>query len=254
VWAYIQAARQGRICPGDEINVVVPTGNFGNILAASYARRMGLPLGKLICASNRNNVLSDFFGSGAYVSRRPFYLTMSPSMDILLSSNFERYVFEASGRDGKSVADWFADLARTGRFQVGPDVLARCGEEIWAGWCGEEETLASISEVFARYGYVLDPHSAAGYKVYRDYRRCVPEDERYTVLASTASPFKFPRSVLQALDPGFREEGEIRALEGLAARSGWEVPRCLRGIFAGDGAQRVYAVTEIPDVIRSIIE
>ena len=289
VWAYVQAVRLGCVRPGDEMNVVVPTGNFGNILAAAYARRMGLPLGRLICASNRNNVLSDFFDKGAYASKRPFYLTMSPSMDILISSNFERYLFEVSGRDGGCVAAWMADLARAGRFDVGADVLARCNEEMWAGWCGEEETLASIREVFERHGYVLDPHSAVGYKVYRDYRRCVPEDGRYTVLASTASPFKFARSVLKALDPGFQEDaavglrqseenlyqdegnlcqdeanmcqgganlrqGEVWALERLADLSGWEIPRCLQGIFAAEGGvQSVCTVAEIPDVIRFVL-
>jgi threonine synthase len=254
VWAYMQAVRQGCIRSGDEINVVVPTGNFGNILAASYARRMGLPLGRLICASNKNNVLSDFFGGGAYVSQRPFHVTMSPSMDILISSNFERYLFEASGRDGERVAAWFAGLARTGRLEADKEVLARCGGEIWAGWCGEEETLECIREVFGKYGYVLDPHSAVGYKVYADYRRSVPGDTRYTVLASTASPFKFAHSVLKALDPAFQGDDEREALDRLAVLSGWDIPRCLQDIFASESVDKpVLSVAGIPDFIRSVL-
>jgi threonine synthase len=281
VWAYVQAVRSGCVRAGEEINVVVPTGNFGNILAAVYARRMGLPLHKLICASNRNNVLSEFFGSGVYASRRPFYVTMSPSMDILVSSNFERYLFEVSGQDGERVAAWFAELARTGRFEAGADVAARCGEEIWAGWCGEQDTLACIREVFARHRYVLDPHSAVGYKVYGDYRRAAPEDDRYTVLVATASPFKFGRSVLAALDPelendqmggrfghdpgirpdgyslsapGGEPDGERAALERLQKISDWDIPAGLRDIFAEAKVPKfVCAAEEMPAFIRSVM-
>ncbi|MCL1791338.1 MAG: threonine synthase [Peptococcaceae bacterium] len=260
IWAYTQVVRSGHIREGEEINVVVPTGNFGNILAASYARRMGLPLHKLICASNRNNVLSEFFGSGAYVSERPFYVTLSPSMDILLSSNFERYLYEVSDRDGERVKAWFSELALSGRFRVGADVIARCGREIWAGWCGEEETLSCIRRVFEQWGYVLDPHTAVGYKVYGDYRCVAPEDDHYTVLVSTASPFKFGGSVLAALDPDPRNGhndathgAERGALDRLSAISGWEIPVGLRDIFDDRHRERfVCSPQEIPGFVRSV--
>lgn len=234
-WAYLQAVGQDRIKPDELLNIVVPTGNFGNILAAYYAKKMGLPLGKLICASNRNNVLFDFFRTGIYNSQRPFYLTSSPSMDILISSNFERFLFEMSGRSAQKILEWFTGLKREGKFEVDPETLARCRENMSAGWSDEQEVAAAIKQEYAGSAYLLDPHTAVGRKVYRKYRE-ESGDNRYTVIASTASPFKFASSVLSALKGDFRrdntgrEDDPMNSLKELSAFSGWEVPKGLKGL------------------------
>jgi threonine synthase len=198
VFAYINLIKEGRIKLGEKINFVVPTGNFGNILAAWYAGRMGLPIHKLICASNENKVLTDFFRSGVYEKNRPFKQTISPSMDILISSNLERFLFEMNGRDAVSITTWMKDLQEIGHFAVGETVQKAINEILWAGFATEEQTLATIKEIFTKYGYTLDTHTAVGMKVYEQY---VAEtgDETVTVLDSTASPFKFTASVLEAL-------------------------------------------------------
>lgn len=229
-WAYLQAVRQGKAVSGEKLNIVVPTGNFGNILAAFYAKRMGLPLGRLICASNKNNVLADFFRTGLYDSNRPFYLTTSPSMDILISSNFERFLFEVSGRNSEKVASWYISLAKEGRFQVDEETLRNCREEMAAGWASEEEVAQTIRQEYADNGYLLDTHTAVGMAVYRNYRE-ESGDQTYTILTSTASPFKFAGSVLEALRG---HEGRLddpwKALDELRGLSGWEVPAGLQGL------------------------
>jgi threonine synthase len=193
-WAYQQAVGQNRIKSGDKMNVVVPTGNFGNILAAYYAGRMGLPIANLICASNKNNVLSDFFSTGVYDSKRPFYLTTSPSMDILISSNFERFLFEVSGRNNQKVQEWFERLKKDGKFRVDTETLELCRRNMVAGWATEEGVAGTIRKVYEKSGYVLDPHTAVGLNVYEDYRER-SQDHIYTVITATASPFKFARGV-----------------------------------------------------------
>lgn len=232
IWAYLEAVRQGRVIPHKKINIVVPTGNFGNILAAYYAKRMGVPIGNLICASNKNKVLADFFETGIYDSRRPFYLTISPSMDILISSNFERFLFEAAARDAEKINFWFNSLSSTGRFEVDREVLNVCRENIKAGWADEEEVLETIKRVYKEHNYLLDPHTAVGVKVYEDYRRKTG-DNTFTVLASTASPFKFAKSVLLALKGElYKECDSWKAVELLNEVTGWEVPHALRDLFA----------------------
>jgi threonine synthase len=229
-WAYLQAVEQGRIKSGEGMNVVVPTGNFGNILAAYYAKQMGLPLTKLICASNKNNVLSDFFSTGVYDSKRPFYLTSSPSMDILISSNFERFLFEMSGRDDQKIRQWFDDLVKTGRFQVDQETLEACRQNMAAGWAAEEEVLETIRDIYEENGYVLDPHTAVAVKVYQNY--CTQSgDHTYTVITSTASPFKFAKSVLHALQgEEAHTENPWLALDNLSTLSGWDIPAGLQNL------------------------
>ena len=228
-WAYLQAIRQGQTAFGEDINIVVPTGNFGNILAAYYAKKMGLPIGKLICASNKNNVLADFFQSGIYDTKRPFFLTSSPSMDILLSSNFERFLFEASGRDAEKINSWYSDLAKTGRFQVDERTLSSCKDNMFAGWADEDEVMDTIKKTFEEYDYLLDPHTAVGVKVYQDYRQS--GDHRYTIIASTASPFKFANNVLSALDKDkYSGYDSWEALNTLSRITGWEIPIGLRNL------------------------
>lgn len=229
-WAYLQAVEQEKIAPGKMMNVVVPTGNFGNLLAAYYARRMGLPLGRIICASNMNNVLTDFFATGIYQSRRTFYQTISPSMDILVSSNFERFLYEMCGRDGQKMQNWY-DQSNQGTFTVDPATLKLCRETIFAGWANEEETLEAIGRSYQKYRYVFDPHTAVAVKVYEDYLASTG-DQSFTVIASTASPFKFALSVLSGLE-GKNEAGrrdEWEALAYLSRLTGWRIPPSLQDL------------------------
>lgn len=229
-WAYLQAVKQGKVESGSPINVVVPTGNFGNILAAFYAKKMGLPIQKLICASNRNNVLSDFFQTGIYNSNRPFYLTSSPSMDILISSNFERFLFEMTGRDAMRINKWFKALGTEGSYQVEDPILKTCRQNMYAGWASEEDVNQTIAAFFREYGYVLDPHTAVGVKVYQDYKQ-QSADNSYTIIASTASPFKFAQSVLEAIQPGQgAKEDAWGSLNKLSDLTGWQIPSGLRNL------------------------
>jgi len=229
-WAYLQAVTQGKIKAGEKINFVVPTGNFGNILAAYYAKIMGLPIANLICASNKNNVLTDFFNSGIYNSNRPFYLTYSPSMDILISSNFERFIFEMADRDVQKVSKLFSCLATEGIFEVDSITLKRCRQNMVAGWAQESSVLESISIVYRDFNYVLDPHTAVGWRVYMDYRE-KSGDNTYTVITSTASPFKFANSVLLALKgDNYKNCDPWLALNILSELTEWEIPEGLKNL------------------------
>lgn len=182
----------------DGINVVVPTGNFGNILAAYYAKKMGVPICKLICASNANNVLTDFIRTGTYDRNRPFYTTYSPSMDILISSNLERMLFELYGNDAETVAKLQADLSANGKYTVSDDVCAKISGLFYGGCCDDTQTLKTIDEVFEKYGYLCDTHTGVAMAVYEQFLK-ETGDNRPTVIASTASPYKFAKNVLSAL-------------------------------------------------------
>ena len=195
--AYCELLNAGRVKPGDPVNVVVPTGNFGNILAAYFAKHCGLPVGKLVCASNRNNVLTDFITTGTYDRNRGFYVTTSPSMDILISSNLERLLYLLCGRDDKVLRGYMEALAKTGKYTVGADVLAKLQSEFAAGCADDAATAAAIRGVYRETGYLCDTHTAVAVNVYRDYA-AKTGDRTPTVIASTASPFKFANSVLPA--------------------------------------------------------
>ncbi len=219
-WAYCQLLKKEAILPGEKINFVVPTGNFGNILAGWYARQMGLPIKKLLCASNKNKVLTDFFQTGLYNRHRNFWQTQSPSMDILISSNLERFLFEMTGREAEKIIGWMKDLQDQGSFRVDRTMGEQMGEAIISGFAGEEETSQAIGEVFRAHGYLLDTHTAVGYRVYRDYCR-KSGDETATVINATASPYKFAGSVLGAIRGreylrGMDEFAILRQLEGLS--------------------------------------
>lgn len=196
--AYAQAVQDGSISLGDSINFVVPTGNFGNILAGYYAKQMGLPVGKLICASNENNVLYEFFATGTYNRNRPFILTSSPSMDILISSNFERLLYHVSEDDGTFVQESMSRLTQEGSYNVTKSMKKRIDADFYGGYCSEEETREIIRRLYQEFGYVMDPHTAVAAKVYEDYKK-ETKDDTYTVILSTASPFKFTKSVYEAL-------------------------------------------------------
>ena len=229
IWTYLQAVQTGKIEAGQPVNVVVPTGNFGNILAAYYAQRMGLPIGRMICASNKNKVLSDFFNTGVYDIQRPFYLTMAPSMDILISSNFERFLYEMNGRDAEQVVRWFKDLTDRGKFEVDAGTLRACRDSMYTGWADEDDVLQTIGNWYRDTGYVFDTHTAVGVKVYEDYRQKTGDDT-YTVVVSTASPFKFASSVLKGVAGRAGKVDPWQALASLSELSGWEIPRGLQGL------------------------
>ncbi|HKL94247.1 MAG TPA: threonine synthase [Clostridia bacterium] len=194
--AYVDLVESGEIANGDKINFIVPTGNFGDVLAGFYAYKMGLPVGKLIVASNSNNVLADFFHTGEYDIRRKFFKTMSPSMDILISSNLERLIFEIMDKDGEKVRELYQTLAKDGHFNIDVELLNDTIFE--AAWADEEETKSAIYNFFDLYDYALDPHTAVAASVYTDYIDEVG-DETPCVILSTASPFKFAPDVYNAL-------------------------------------------------------
>ena len=223
VSAYCDLLKAGKLSPGDPMNVVVPTGNFGNILAAYYARKMGLPIARLICASNVNNVLTDFIRTGIYDRNRAFHTTASPSMDILISSNLERLLYDMSGRDDGEIRRLMASLAQEGRYTVSAAIRAEIQALFSAGWCSDEQTAATIAETFRESGYLLDTHTAVGVAVYRDYRR-ETGDTTPTVIASTANPYKFSASVLRALGEDDSALDEFGKVERLAAVTGCPVP------------------------------
>ena len=226
VAAYTSLVEQGEISLGEQVNVVVPTGNFGNILAAYYAKGMGLPVGKLICASNRNKVLTDFLRTGVYDKNREFHTTPSPSMDILISSNLERLLYDLCGKDDAQIREWFSALAKEGRYSVTPEVLSKLRAGFYGGYCTDEETLSTIGKVFREYGYLSDTHTAVGLKVYEDYVQ-VTGDTAKTIIASTASPYKFTGSVLKAITKDPIPEDDFAQVELLAKLSGTTPPASL---------------------------
>lgn len=196
--AYCDMVNSGDIKLGDKVDFVVPTGNFGNILAGYYAKQMGLPVGKLICASNSNNVLTEFFADGTYDANREFFKTMSPSMDILISSNLERLVFELSGRDSNLTAKRMIDLKKLGKYSLSNVEKAKAEQDFFGGFADEQECLDTISAVFEEFGYVADPHTAVALKVCFDYK-AYSKSQNPSVVLSTASPYKFTQAVLQAI-------------------------------------------------------
>ena len=228
IWAYAQLIKRGEIAQGEKINFVVPTGNFGNILAAYYAKQMGLPVSKLICASNKNNVLTDFFKRGEYSLKREFYKTMSPSMDILISSNLERLLFELVGRDADAVTGMMQRLKDDGAYAIDGAAKDALGRDFYADWCSEQETMACIKDTFKQYGYLLDTHTAVAAGVYEKYRQT--GDKTKTVIVSTASPYKFPQDVLASLG----EAAEGMTVFGMAQRlrdiSGMPIPKQIEAL------------------------
>ena len=237
VFAYTRLLADGRIQEGDAINYVVPTGNFGNILAAYYACRMGVPVSKLICASNDNKVLFDFFETGVYDRNRDFILTSSPSMDILISSNLERLVYETAGEDDVATAELMKNLATTGRYEVknfkAGDTDTNPANLFRGEFATGEEMAEEIRHVYKDCGYVLDPHTAVASASYRKYLADT-RDLTPTVIASTASPYKFSASVLKAIEgDAFKPGTDKELIERLNKLSGVEIPAAVERALNG---------------------
>ncbi|WP_028516680.1 threonine synthase [Ruminococcus flavefaciens] len=226
VSAYAELVKDGEIELGEKINIVVPTGNFGNILAAYYAKHMGIPVNKLICASNINNVLTDFINTGIYDRNRQFYATVSPSMDILISSNLERLLYLMTDKNDAIIREWFGKLASEGRYEVNDDVKAKLKEEFSAGFCDDGQTKATIHSIYEKYSYTCDTHTAVAVKVYKDYKETTG-DKTKTVIASTASPYKFSAAVLEALEGKKTDIDEYDKVAKIAELSNIPVPSAL---------------------------
>jgi threonine synthase len=216
--AYCDLLNSGAISLGDNINIVAPTGNFGNILSAYYANKCGLPVNRLICASNQNNVLTDFINTGIYNKNRRFYNTISPSMDILVSSNLERLLFDIYNYNSDSVKSLMGMLHSEGRYEISPVALDAIQSIFYGGYADNDTTLSTINEAFTKYGYLSDTHTAVGIKVYRDYVEKTG-DSTQTIITSTASPFKFAESVLKALGhasgDGFADMNKLSEISGI---------------------------------------
>ena len=228
VSAYCDLVRDGKLALGDKVNFCVPTGNFGDILAAYYAKKMGLPVGKLICASNRNDVLTDFLRTGIYDRNRPFHTTMSPSMDILISSNLERLLFDLSGENDREVRGYMESLAKTGRYEVSDAMKSALGELFWGGFCDEAGTTAAIAEYYEKKNYLIDTHTAVAAQVMEQYRTATG-DKAVTVFVSTASPYKFCDHVLRAIGET-PEKGGVELIDQLQRVTGVTAPRRLAAL------------------------
>jgi threonine synthase len=228
IYSYIKLIEMGEIKAGQKINVVVPTGNFGNILASYYARGMGLPVNKFICASNENKVLYDFFTTGVYNRLRELKLTISPSMDILISSNLERLLYDLCGHDVEKLNDLIQSLNKNGSFIIAQGMRDRL-KDFWGGFANENQTIEAIREVYNKFNYLIDTHTAVGYFVYKNYFETT-KDSTETVIASTASPFKFPEGVLKAINGRYGKNDEFKLMEILSKKTGRKIPEQLEGI------------------------
>lgn len=228
VYAYTRLMKEATITEGEKINVVVPTGNFGNILAAYYAKNMGLPIDKLICASNDNKVLFDFFKTGVYDRNREFILTSSPSMDILISSNLERLIYQIAGCDSDRCADYMKALSKTGSYEIDSKMKAQLSDFI-GGYADEDKTAKVIKKIFESDHYVIDTHTAVASSVYYDYKE-ETKDETKTIIASTASPYKFARSVMNAIDTKYDTFGDFELVDELSSISKVDVPQAIEEI------------------------
>jgi threonine synthase len=226
VSSYATLVADKQIDLGEKVNIVVPTGNFGNILAGYYAKKMGVPIDKLICASNVNKVLTDFINTGVYDRNREFYATCSPSMDILISSNLERLLYLVTGEDDALIRDWFGQLATNGKYEVNDTVKAVLKDEFYGGYCDDADTKKTIKEIYEKYGYTCDTHTAVAVKVYQDYKAQTGDDTK-TIIASTASPYKFSASVLEAIDGKVADIDEYDMVNILNERSNMPIPQSL---------------------------
>ena len=233
----------------DSYNVVVPTGNFGNILAAYYAKKMGAPINKLICASNSNKVLTDFIESGVYDRNRSFYTTISPSMDILISSNLERLIYDMSGCDSELISGYMAGLSADGKYEVNDKIKAELNANFVGGYATDDETKAAINETYTTYNYLADTHTGVAIKVYNDYVKNTG-DKTETVIVSTASPYKFSADVLEAVDSKSADHDGIKAMAILSEVTGTKIPTPLSGL--DKRTVRFEDVCDSDDMIKAV--
>lgn len=250
--AYGRLVRNHEIEMGQPVDFCVPTGNFGDILAGYYAKQMGLPVGKLVCASNRNNVLTEFFETGTYNARREFFKTTSPSMDILVSSNLERLLYHITGSDAQ-VAAWMADLAEKGSYTVNSTTLETIRADFAAGCASDEEVAQEIKAIYQKVGYLCDPHTAVAFKVAREYQ-AASQSHNPMVVLSTASPYKFPRDVLTALGAE-APQSDFAAMDGLKALTNVPVPNSLAALRGQqERFNQVIEPSQIGDVAQKVCE
>ena len=248
VYAYVQLLASGAIGDGEEINVVVPTGNFGNILAAYYAKEMGLPIKKFICASNDNKVLFDFFSTGTYDKNREFILTTSPSMDILISSNLERLIYKIAGEDAEANAAFMKSLNTEGKYSITEDMKAKLAD-FFGGYATEQETADIIKKIYDNCGYVIDTHTAVAACVYEQYKATTGDDIK-TVIASTASPYKFTRSVMAAIAPEKADDEDFALVDALSELSKVEIPDAIAEIRTAEVLHKT--VCEVEDMCKEV--
>lgn len=253
VYAYAKLLENEEIADGEELNVTVPTGNFGNILAAYYAKQMGVPIGKLICASNENKVLFDFFQTGTYDRNRKFVLTSSPSMDILISSNLERLIYTISGQDAKKDSELMEQLKENGKYEITAEMKEKL-KDFAGGYATEEETKAAIHEVYKKTGYVMDTHTAVASHVSWEYRK-ESGDNRKMLVASTASPYKFVRSVMSAIDETYAQMDEFALIGELEKASNMDVPGAIKEILHAEIRHtRECDADKMKDTVKDILE
>ncbi|MFZ1541419.1 MAG: threonine synthase [Enterococcus aquimarinus] len=252
VYTYAQLVKGNEITIGESINVSVPTGNFGNILAAYYAKKIGVPINQLICASNTNNVLTDFFTTGEYNRKRPFYLTTSPSMDILVSSNLERLIYHLSGDDAKQTKEWMDALLVDGQYQISSTMLAELAE-FYGAFATEKEVEETITSVFKEELYAIDPHTAVAKSVAIKYQEEKGSPLKMVVI-STASPYKFPRTVVEAITGRVSEADDFTLVHQLEALTGIALPQAVKELTDLPILHtQVVEVTEMQQAVESIL-
>jgi len=252
VYAYAKLLGEGKLSDGELLNVVVPTGNFGNILAAYYAKNMGVPIGKLICASNENKVLYDFFETGVYNRNREFMLTSSPSMDILISSNLERLIYHIAGNDADKNRELMAALSGEGTYEITTAMKEKLAD-FYGNFATEEETAKEIKRLYDACGYVIDTHTAVASAVYQKYLAST-KDEAKTVIASTASPFKFTRSVMNAIDAKYDAMSDFALVDELAKLANVKVPNAIEEIRTAPVVHdKQCDVDQMQDVVKAFL-
>ena len=253
VYAYAKLYANGKIAKDEKINIVVPTGNFGNILSAFYAKNMGLPVAKLICASNENKVLYDFFETGKYDKNREFILTSSPSMDILISSNLERLIYWAAGNDAKKNVEFMTALTKEGVYEITPQMQEKL-KDFYGNYASEEETAEAIRTLYEKTGYILDTHTAVAASVYGKYKAETKDEQTATVIASTASPFKFSRSVRDAIDPKYDAMEEFELIDELSKIGNVKIPNAIEEIRNAPVRHKATCeVDEMPRVVKEFL-